>query len=116
MRLHNTVALAAVCAVLASSCRRADERVNVPLANTDSGDVFVFQGPPISSTADVVVVASHLLKERGVDWGEPVEILWQEELTRYLVLYATPEREILEVGERGVFVMTNGNAIVMPQM
>jgi hypothetical protein len=57
-----------------------------------------------------------MLKERGLAWGKPVKVLWQEDLGRYLVLYMTPEKEIMEVGERGVLVMTNGNVIVMPQL
>jgi phosphosulfolactate synthase (CoM biosynthesis protein A) len=93
-----------------------DEQVVAPPAKTDSVGVFVFKGQPVSSTTDVVTVAGQLLKARKLTWGDSVEVLWQEDHARYLVLYATPEKEMMEIGGRGVFVMTNGNAIVMPQM
>jgi hypothetical protein len=116
MSLHCTVALAAICTVLTSSCHRAGDRANASPGTADSAGIFVFKGQPVSSTSDVVAVASDLLRARGLAWGEPVEVLWQEEHTRYLVLYATPAHEKMEVGDRGVFVMTNGSAFAMPQL
>lgn len=108
--------IAFICVVLISACRRTDESENVTQPDAGNEGVFVFKGQPISSATNAVATANHMLKERGLAWGKPVKVLWQEDLGRYLVLYMTPEKEIMEVGERGVLVMTNGNVIVMPQL
>ncbi len=113
MKLGHAIIFSVVCAFSVSACRRADQR---PEPSLGTAGVFVFKGQPVSSTSDVAAVASGLLKNRELEWGDPVEILWQDDLDRYLVLYSTPEKEKMEIGDRGVFVMTNGEAIVMPQM
>ena len=111
MKLNQITALLAICIVFASACHRV-----VDHDTSGKTGVFTFKGQPISSTSDVVVSASGLLKERNLNWGEPIEILWQDELNRYLVIYPTPSREKMKMGDRGVFVWTNGETITMPQL
>ena len=72
-------------------------------------------GPKPLSKADVSTIAERLLKERELDWGKPVAVRWQKEHNRYLVLYATPNKERVQGGDRGVFVKLDGRAWVMPQ-
>jgi hypothetical protein len=68
------------------------------------------------ATSDVVSAANQLMFEKGLKWGDPVEVRWQKEHDRYLAIYPTPEKERTMGGGRGVFVWTNGNAALMPQL
>ena len=116
MKLNQIIPLLVACTVLMSACSRVDK--NAQSTNNTSGNpgLFTYKGQPVSSTSDVVVVASELLNACNLKWGEPVEVLWQDDHNRYLVIYPTPNREKMEVGDRGIFVWTNGEAIRMPQM
>lgn len=70
---------------------------------------------PKLNTTDIANIAKRVVAENRLDWGEPVEITWQKRHNRYLVIFATPEKERLEAGDRGVFVETDGEAYLMPQ-
>ena len=70
----------------------------------------------VTTTTDATRVANLLVHTKGLEWGIPVQIKWQEEHNRFLVIYATPEKERLMGGDRGVFVETNGQVWVIPQL
>jgi len=72
--------------------------------------------PKATAEADVITKADQLLKSKGLKWGNSIEVRWQEEHNRHLVLYSTPQEEKAMVGDRGVFVFRNGTAAVMPQL
>ena len=74
--------------------------------------------PPASPApaAKAIALAHQCLVTESLDWGTPVKVMWQNDYRRHLVLYPTPEREKVMVGDRGVFVEENGRAWVMQRM
>jgi len=75
-------------------------------------------------------MASQFVRRNGFDWGNPVEVSWQDDwyldrfgtnytrgpgppLNRWIVLYPTPDKE-RNIGFRAVFVETNGDIRFVP--
>jgi len=83
---------------------------------TSSTRVSTQPSPQATTEADVIAKANQLLMSKGLEWGNSIEVRWQEEHSRHLVLYPTPQEEKTMVGDRGVHVETNGNAWLMPQL
>lgn len=84
-----------------------------PSTSTNPATVIL---PPALTPEQAVVAANRLVEVKIPTWGRSIHVSWQSEHNRYLVLYATPEEERIMVGDRGVFVKTNGAALFMPQL
>ena len=115
MRMKQRILRLLVCGAILSGCSVSSKRKidNVPREAASSNRISKSVG---FGTSDVGRAANQLLLERGLKWGNPVEVIWQKEHDRYLAIYPTPKEERAVVGDRGVFVWTNGVARLMPQL
>lgn len=64
---------------------------------------------------EAIKLARKHLKAEGIDWGEPIKVIWQKNHHRHLVIFSTPDWERGMLGNRGVFVYTEGATWAMLQ-
>jgi hypothetical protein len=109
MRMNMHLCINVLCCALLTACAWTGGHPDATSGHASSGSLLTASG-------DVVKAADRLVAEKRLSWGEPVEVKWQREHNRYLVIYATPEKERLMGGDRGVFVETDGRAWLVPQL
>jgi hypothetical protein len=71
---------------------------------------------PQCPASNVVSAANQLLSRAGLKWGNPIEVRWLGKSNRYLVVYPTPRTESGQLGQRAVYVETNGVVWLAPRL